>query len=104
MVAAVAAAVDTDPLTCRSGEPLDHLRRDRLLTRRLQHRGGTCGVGLRLIADRLEACDALLQCRVVEIGDARLDCVIEPLQAQLGHGCALVQLGDVLAATAATPA
>ena len=31
MVAAIAAAVDPDPLARRPGEPLDHLRRDRLL-------------------------------------------------------------------------
>lgn len=31
MVAAIAAAVDLDPLTCRAGKLLDHLRRDRLL-------------------------------------------------------------------------
>jgi len=31
MVAAVAAAVDPDPLVCRPGELLDHLWRDRPL-------------------------------------------------------------------------
>ncbi|HVZ08603.1 hypothetical protein [Rhodopila sp.] len=59
VVATVAAAVDPDPLACRPGELLDHLWRDRLLTRRLQHRGSTRGVGLRLVADRLQAHDAL---------------------------------------------
>jgi len=77
---------------------LDHLRRDCLLSRRFQHRGGARGIGLSLVADRLEARDALLQRRVVEIGDAGLDGVIEPFQPQIGFGCALVQLGDVLAA------
>ena len=81
MVAPIAAAVDLDAFTCRPGERLDHLRRDRLLTRRLQDRDGTRGVGLRLVADRLEARDALLERRVVEIGDAGLDGVIEPLLA-----------------------
>src|SRR5579872_6397944 len=98
MIAAVTAAIDPDPLARRPGEPLDHLWRDRLLTRRLQHRGGTCGVGLRLVADRFEACDTLLQHWVVEIGDAGLDGVIEPLEPQVGLGRALVQLGDMLAA------
>ncbi|MGO8835766.1 MAG: hypothetical protein ACLQE9_23545, partial [Roseiarcus sp.] len=54
---------------------------------------------MRLVADRLEACDALLQRRVVENGNAGLDRVIEPLEPQIGFGGALVQLGDVLAAT-----
>jgi hypothetical protein len=31
MIAAMAAAVDPDPLARRPGEPLDHLRRDGLL-------------------------------------------------------------------------
>jgi hypothetical protein len=31
MVAAVTAAIDPNPLPCRSGECLDHLRRDGLL-------------------------------------------------------------------------
>jgi hypothetical protein len=52
---------------------------------------------LRLVANSLEVCDTLLQRWVVEIGDAGLDGVIEPLQAQVGLGCALIQLGDVLA-------
>ena len=102
MVAAIAAAVDLDPLACRPGEPLDHLWRDRLLTRRLQHRGGTRGVGLRLVADRFEACDALFQRRVVEIGDSGLDGVIEPLEPCVGLRRALVQLGDVLTAALGT--
>nr|WP_245427392.1 hypothetical protein [Roseiarcus fermentans] len=98
MVPAIAAAVDPDPLACRPGEPLYHLRRDRLLARRLQHRGGTRGVGLRLVADRLQARNALLQRRVVQIGDAGLDGVIEPLEPQASFGSTLVQLVDVLAA------
>ena len=64
----------------------------------LQHGRGALGVGLRLIADRLQAGDALLQRRVVQVGDAGLDGVVEPLEAQVGFGGPLVQLGDVLAA------
>ena len=56
------------------------------------------GVGLRLVAGRFEAGDALLQRRVVQIGDAALDGVIEPLEPQIGLGGPLVQLGDMLAA------
>ncbi|HEY3917222.1 MAG TPA: hypothetical protein VGL83_05495 [Stellaceae bacterium] len=53
---------------------------------------------MRLVADRLEARDALLQPRVVEIGDAGLDGIIEPFESQAGFGRPLVQFGDVLAA------
>ena len=98
MVAAIAATVDPDPLARRPGELLDHRGRDRLLPGAFHHRVGALGVGLGLIADRLQAGDALLQRRVVQIGDAGLDGVIEPLEPQVGLGGALVQFGDVLAA------
>ena len=62
------------------------------------HRLGALGVGLGLIADGLQAGDAVLQRRVVQIGDAVLDGVVEPLEPQVGLGGALVQFGDVLAA------
>ncbi len=48
MVAAAAAAVDPDPLAGGPGEPRNHLGRDGLLRRRLQHRGGPRGAGCRL--------------------------------------------------------
>ncbi|MEZ5688433.1 MAG: hypothetical protein R3E21_06565 [Caenibius sp.] len=56
------------------------------------------GVGLGLIANSLEAVDAVFQCRVVQIGNACFDSVIEPLEAQFRFCGALVQLGDMLAA------
>ncbi|WP_294028341.1 hypothetical protein [Sphingopyxis sp.] len=39
------------------------------------------GVGPRLIAENLEAGNTLLERGVLQIGDARLDGVIEPLEA-----------------------
>ena len=98
MFAAIAAAVDPDALAGGPGEFLDHGGRDRLLARAFRHRLGAVGVGLGLIADRLQAGDALLQRRVVQVGDADLDGVIEPLEPQIGLGGALVQFGDMLAA------
>ncbi|HUH83163.1 MAG TPA: hypothetical protein VLX85_01060 [Stellaceae bacterium] len=53
---------------------------------------------MRLVADRLEARDAPFQRRVVEIGNARLDSVIEPFETQIGLRGALVQLRDMFAA------
>ncbi|MGB8364461.1 MAG: hypothetical protein WCE20_08030 [Rhizomicrobium sp.] len=51
-----------------------------------------------LIANSLEAGDALFQRRVVQIGDTRLDGVIEPLKPQVGLRRALIEFGDMFAA------
>ena len=80
MVAPIAAAVDPDPLAGGSGEFLDHGGRDRLLARAVRHRLGAIGVGPGLVAEGLQAGDALPQRRVVQVGDAGLDGVIEPLE------------------------
>jgi hypothetical protein len=53
---------------------------------------------LRLVADRLEPHDALLQRQVGQIGDAGLDRVLQPLEPEVGFGRPFVQFGDVLAA------
>ncbi len=99
MFAAIAAAVDPNALAGGSGEFLDHGGRDRLLPGAFRHRLGAVGVGLGLIANGLQAGDALLQGRVVQVRDAGLDGVIEPLEPKVGLGGALVQFGDMLAAT-----
>ena len=78
--APIAAAVDPDALAGSPGEPLQHGGRDRLLPHTFGQRLGAVGVGLGLIADGLQACDALRERWVVQIGDASLDGVIEPLQ------------------------
>src|SRR3546814_19439254 len=51
-----------------------------------------------LIADGLEAVDAIFQRRVVQIGNARFDGVIEAFEAQFRFGGALVEFGDMRAA------
>jgi hypothetical protein len=63
----------------------------------LEHGLGALGVGLRLVADSLEAVDPVLERRVVDVGDARLDGVVEALQAAFRFRRTPVQLGDVLA-------
>ena len=78
MLAAIAAALDPDPLAGRTGELLDHGRRDCLLPRAFRHRLGALGVGLGLISNRRQAADALLQRRVAQVSYAGLDRVIEP--------------------------
>jgi hypothetical protein len=82
----------------RACELADHCRRDRLLGWAFEHSPGTFGVCPRLIASRLEAGDTVLQHRVVQIGHARPDGVIEPLEPQIDLGGPLVQFGDGLAA------
>ena len=97
MIAAVAAAFEPDALAGGPGELAQHLRRDRLAPRVLKHGLGALGVDLGLIADGLEAVDAVLERRVVQVGDAHLDGVVEALEPGFRFRCAPVQLGDVLA-------
>jgi hypothetical protein len=59
---------------------------------------GALGIGLGLITDGLEAVDAILERRIVQVGNTRLDGVIKALEAQLRFRCAPVQLGDMLQA------
>ncbi|NDV89561.1 hypothetical protein GTW51_23325 [Aurantimonas aggregata] len=66
-----------------------------------EHGLGALGIDPGLIATGFETIDAVLERRVVQIGDARLDGVIEPLETQLGFGGALVELCDMFALTPA---
>ena len=78
MFAPVAATVDPDALSGCHGEFLDHGGGDCLLPHGLGHRLGAVSVGAGLIADALQAGDALLQRRVAQVSYAGLDRVIEP--------------------------
>jgi len=98
VIAAISAAVDPDPLAGGPGELPDHGGGDGLLARTFQHGLRAFGICLGLIPNGLEAANAFLQRRVVQIGDAGLDGVIEPLEARVGLGGALVEFHDVLAA------
>ncbi|WP_284947267.1 hypothetical protein [Acidisoma cladoniae] len=80
MVTAVAAAVDPHTRPRRSGELAHHLRRDRLLAGAFEHGLSALRVGLCLIVSRLEPGDTVFQRRVVQIGHARFDGVIQPLE------------------------
>src|SRR5262245_48690386 len=59
VVAAIAAAFEPDAPARRAGEGAEHLRRDRLAPRVLKHGLGALGIGLGLIANDLEAVDAV---------------------------------------------
>src|SRR5579883_676409 len=60
---------------------------------------GALGVGAGLLSNRLEAGDALSQARGVEIGNAGLDGVEEPVEPLVGLGDRLVLFSQVLAAS-----
>lgn len=55
-----------------------------------------------LIANCLETRNTLFQRQVIEIGDASLNGIVEPLQPRLGLGRAFVQFRDVLEAARVT--
>ena len=63
-----------------------------------QHRLNPCGVGPRLVPKRGEARDALAKGGFGRVERTGLDSVVEPLEARVGLGRTLVQLGDMLAA------
>lgn len=65
MIAAIASPFKADTLARGAGELTQHLRRDRLAPRVLEHGLSALGVALRLIADGLEAVDPVLERRVV---------------------------------------
>ncbi|WP_246722668.1 hypothetical protein [Aureimonas sp. OT7] len=82
----IAAFRAPDSLARVSGKSLDHRRADSIVAGAVEKGLRTVGIGLRLIADHLETGDALLKRRVVQIGDARLDGVVEPLEAHFRFG------------------
>ena len=71
MVAAITTPFKADTPPRGFGEVAHHLRGNGLAAGVLKHGLGALGIGLRLIADGLEAVDAVLERRVVEFGDAR---------------------------------
>ncbi|MGQ0278002.1 hypothetical protein ACT17R_05075 [Sphingopyxis sp. Q841] len=79
MLAAIAASLNSHSLARGGGELRQQFRRDRLLARSAERGRHALRIGLRLIARRLERCDALLEVRIVHIGNAVLDCVKESL-------------------------
>jgi hypothetical protein len=81
VVAAVAAAFETDALAGGLGEGADHLRGDGLGAGVVEHGLGALGIGFCLIADSLQAIDAVFQGRIVDVGHSRLNGVVEAFQA-----------------------
>jgi hypothetical protein len=80
MVAAINTPFKADMPPRGFGEGAHHLRGNGIFAGVLKHGLGALGIGLRLIADGLEAVDTVLERRVVQVGDARLDGVVEALE------------------------
>src|SRR5665213_2064871 len=98
MVAAVTTIRQTDARPGGTGKASEQSWSDNGACT-FQGGGGTPGVGLRLIADRLQTGNAVLESWIVQIGYARFNGVIEPLESQFGLDRAFVQLRDMLAAS-----
>lgn len=98
MIPPIAAFRAPDALARSAGETLDHDGADGTMAGAFEQRLRPVGIDLRLIADHLEAGDALGKRRVVQIGDAGLNGVVETLEAQFRFGRPALQFGDVLAA------
>ncbi|WP_025031611.1 hypothetical protein [Nitratireductor aquibiodomus] len=99
MIPPVAAFAAPDALACAAGETMDHRGADGAVAGAFEQRLRAVGIDLGLIADDLEAGDALRKRRVVQVGHACLYGVVEALQAQFRFGRSPLQFGDVLAST-----
>jgi hypothetical protein len=97
VVAAIAAAFQPDTLAGGTREGSHAVGADGLVAGVVERGLGSLGVRCRLFSNRLEVGDALLEA-VVQIGDAGFDGVVEPVEALVGLGDALVQFGQMLAA------
>jgi hypothetical protein len=80
MVAAITTPFKADTPPRGFCEGAHHLRGNGLAAGVLKHGLGALGISLRLIADGLEAVDTVLKRRVVQVGDAHLDGVVEALE------------------------
>jgi hypothetical protein len=79
MVPAITTPFEADMPPRGFGEGAHHLRSNGIVAGVFKHGLGALGIGLRLIADGLQAVDTVLKRRIVQVGDARLDGVIEAL-------------------------
>ncbi len=78
MVTAIATPFKADMPPRGFGEGAHHLGGNGIIAGVFKHGLGALGIGLRLIADGLETVDTVLERRVVQVGDARLDGVVDP--------------------------
>jgi len=76
MVAAIAGASDSYPFTSGCSKLPHNGGRDGLLAFAFERGGRSLGFGLRLVADRFEAGNAVLERRVFQIGHPAFDRVV----------------------------
>ncbi|WP_346433304.1 hypothetical protein [Oceaniradius stylonematis] len=81
MIPPIAALAAPDTLPCALREAPDHRGADGTVAGIVEQRLRPVGIEPGLIAHDLEASDALLERGVVQIGDARLNGVVEALEA-----------------------
>jgi hypothetical protein len=84
VVAAIAAILEAQPLARRARKRLDHIRTDRLTSRVVERCLCALGIYPCLIADGFQASDTFFQSWVLQIGQAGLDRVVEPVEPLLG--------------------
>lgn len=60
-----------------------------------KRRGRAFGIRMRLVADRRQFCDPILERRIGGVDDAILDRLVKALQLRFGFGDALAQFGDM---------
>ncbi|MFE3838710.1 hypothetical protein [Pseudogemmobacter sonorensis] len=77
----IAAQIAPDALACALRKAPDHRGADRVVAGAVEQRLRPVGIDPRLIAENLEAGNPFLERRVVQIGDTRLDGVVEPFEA-----------------------
>ena len=80
MVTAITTPFEADMPPRGLGEGAHHLRGNGVAAGFFKHGLGALGIGLRLIADGLEALDAILERRVADIGHSGFNCVVEALE------------------------
>ncbi|WP_230959632.1 hypothetical protein [Erythrobacter donghaensis] len=89
MVTAVTATRKTHPLASGLRELGKHPRGDGCLPCAFQHCRCAVCIDARLVANGFEAGNALLEVRIVQVGNADLDCIVKPLETKVGFGSAL---------------
>jgi hypothetical protein len=82
VIAPITALVAANALPRAARKPCDHCGTERAVAGAFEQCLSAVGVNPGLIAENLEAGNTLLECRVVQIGNTRLDGVIEPLEAR----------------------
>ena len=83
----IAAPFAPQTVARSTGECVEHIGRDSLIARAIERRLNALGVGRGLIPDRLETGHTLFQHRIIQIGQASFDGVVEAIEPLVGSPC-----------------